>query len=521
MNCDIVDINPGVGLFSSKLHEVVKPRSHLLVEGDYNVYQPYLQPLLEQPGSTYKLLPESGIVFETQDKIISPEYLPHQQIYGPEDPRINQPNNSLLLVVNICNEPTKTYHRYQTVSNLVLYQLLSAIRTKSKFQSYGLVRMLLWVPENEKQGLLPKMLANRKKSAVEAELSTEYIHEIAGPDPDRWTTKSYQRRRDQAIDLESGRQVARRMEELGIETPPGRSISTPLAESSEHGSLTLRPWHRELADLEARLARREIYMWRDDEGNKRYDQRPKYNHGFDQNTPEGLRLRTLRSRRLGELSRHWRHTESSELYREIQELEEQAFEARHSDGYEALRRHIRSRREELIERVESTGNAQTSAFWTAIDDQHAFQQDPPILYWDRRPAEPMVVRPEEFLPQKEMCLVDVQPQAMWPFLLQEDNLEISRAVIAHLYVQPSEPLPKSLNSLAHGAADWIVPECPSLTDPSQGGFRDPNDLRVRCLNQQQLREIVESWVKWPFRPSLVELIARTTSDTHLDAEEDD
>ena len=56
--CDIVDLYPGAGEWSSKLNQFLQPRSHVLLEPDADLYRPFLQPLLDQPGTT--LLPSGA-----------------------------------------------------------------------------------------------------------------------------------------------------------------------------------------------------------------------------------------------------------------------------------------------------------------------------------------------------------------------------------------------------------------------------------------------------------------------------
>lgn len=54
--CDILDINPGAGLWSQKLHAYLQPRSHVLMEPSFQRFKTFLDPLLNAPGSTYKLV---------------------------------------------------------------------------------------------------------------------------------------------------------------------------------------------------------------------------------------------------------------------------------------------------------------------------------------------------------------------------------------------------------------------------------------------------------------------------------
>src|SRR4051812_35259567 len=60
-HCDIIDVNPGVGLWSTKLHEFIKPRTHVLMEPEWKFYSRWLQPLLDQKDSKYVLARYPGI----------------------------------------------------------------------------------------------------------------------------------------------------------------------------------------------------------------------------------------------------------------------------------------------------------------------------------------------------------------------------------------------------------------------------------------------------------------------------
>src|ERR1700693_5894906 len=86
IGCDIIEVNPGIGIWSEKLHNVLKPRTHILFEADHRLYQPILQPLLDAPGSTFKLIPKSGLVWGHMEKVLSDEYLPHQEPLVRGDP---------------------------------------------------------------------------------------------------------------------------------------------------------------------------------------------------------------------------------------------------------------------------------------------------------------------------------------------------------------------------------------------------------------------------------------------------
>jgi hypothetical protein len=40
------------------------------------------------------------------------------------------------------------------------------------------------------------------------------------------------------------------------------------------------------------------------------------------------------------------------------------------------------------------------------------------------------------------------------------------------------------------------------------------------MSQDQLVEVTQAWMKWPFRPSYSELVSRTLEDVDVDVEEE-
>ena len=210
IGCDILDLNPGPGMWSSTLHNFLKPRTHILMEPDYDSYKPMLQPLLDAEDSTYKLVPKSGLSWDSLLETLSPEHLPHQEALERRDPRLEEPNNTLLLVANLGFHPKKAYRGFNSITNLVLYQLLSAARSHSLIHKYGLIRMILWVDDEAKRSVLPRNVLRRRKAAVEAELTCSDINEIASS-----TDFAEPIVRDDGLDLDSSRATLERMEEEG------------------------------------------------------------------------------------------------------------------------------------------------------------------------------------------------------------------------------------------------------------------------------------------------------------------
>ena len=70
-------------------------------------------------------------------------------------------------------------------------------------------------------------------------------------------------------------------------------------------------------------------------------------------------------------------------------------------------------------------------------------------------------------------------------------------------------IPAALDRLSHGAAEALLPQCPTICDPLKGGRMEQNlqHFRVRMLTLEHWRELAEAWYAWPFRKSDMELYA--------------
>ncbi|KAG9983463.1 hypothetical protein KCU98_g6073, partial [Aureobasidium melanogenum] len=108
--CDIIDLHPGACLWSQKIHERLQPRRHLLLEPDERYLDPFIKPLLDQKDSTYRHTTLSGAApkgyFDTYDKIFNDHLLPARDPLSVHDPRLREPNNSLLVIGNLVRRYT-------------------------------------------------------------------------------------------------------------------------------------------------------------------------------------------------------------------------------------------------------------------------------------------------------------------------------------------------------------------------------------------------------------------------------
>lgn len=497
------------------------------MEPDDGLYLPYLQPLLDKEGSTYKLVPSSGVIWANLNKFEEDNLLPHQQLLPERDPLLNQKNDSLLLVANLGYYPARAYMGFTSITNLMIHQLLSAVRGNALFQGYGLVRMLIWMLDKEKKQVLPRVVSHRRKSTLEAELSCENIFEIAGSD-----LLVGADRREHNVDLESAKIVRKKMEKAQILTPPSRvgELEALAAETSskKSSSSVIRPFDKELAELKERYARREFPACYDKEGEPVFldlddARRSKRPRGCAL-TPEYQRLCHL-TYRVNQSSRKTNVVDRAlaEYYEITQQLID--IEGQESEEVTSTRKALVEKFEKWKEDIEGLQPDLHMQIWQRLEERRMFRQDPPVLLWDRRYAEPLKVTPKEFYPQQEMCLLDFHPQPAWPILSAShgnlSNYDDFEFILGALFITPTQSVVSGLKSVAPGADEWILPRCPSMRDTTRGGTVDLNHLTVRSMSVEHFRELFEAWMDWPFKPSKAEMLMRHGSQNVSDEEEDD
>ncbi|KPM41064.1 hypothetical protein AK830_g5473 [Neonectria ditissima] len=496
--CDLVDINPGAGVWSRKLHEVVQPRRHIMMEKDAGLYAPLLADLTARPNVT--LIPESGIVWEHLTEMVRThlghQVSPSRAVPGSPAPE-PQRNDTLLVSVNLAMYPPKPFQFFECVSTMVVYQFMSSIRTASLFQRYGLVRMLIWINDDGKRKLLPRSIVRRKRSAFEADLACEWIHEVAGKDAE---VESRTELRDEWINMESGYETLRRMHAAGITPPPGRETAT-------YRNLTANPGlsGKRLAGVERprleRPFRQEL-----EHVEAAYRSAP---------TDELLaRLKKLRFREKYDM-------EDSTIYLELLR-DRDALQQLSPDSPEYI-----AGVAAWTERIQSLKKNTRKELIMVHDNYHIFRQDPPQLLWDQRPYEPLAVRADDFFPNVPCALLDFQPKAMHPLLRETGPLtsragDMSDMMLRFWFAHSLLPARKAMDGVWPGFGD-LFDAVPSLRDPALGGIALPGEGEIcaRAINGAQWGDILQAFSEWPFRPTYAQLVGRLVDDSDKDGGDDD
>lgn len=500
--CDLVDIFPGVGVWSQKLHDVLEPRSHLLLEPDGDFYQQFLDPLLQRPGT--KLLHQSGIVWEELASVLNPAHLPHQVERRYSADETPERNDTLLVTVNLSMYPKKKFRHYDSLMQLVLFQLMQSIRPGSLFQKYGLVRMLIWVGDEEKNVVVPRSLQRRSKSVIETELATDWVCEVAGADvlDETGFLSTGWFKRDMYIDLESVGKVLARMREQGIVTPPGRETQAMKDFIARNGEAVVagqqavhiaRSFLAEKDKLEAEFAAGKL-----GESSAELKRLKMIKYWTKWNDKRGSKLHEL----------HLMRTRAIELFGKDSPTAEELAEA------QELNRTLDS----TISQMDRTLRAE---YLLARDNLQALHRSRPILNWDRRYVEPLIVKQLEFFPNIPCALLDVQPKAAHPMLRamgpnSTRTGDMFDMILRGLMAHATRPVSKVLEHIYPGAGEGVYPRCGTLRDPRRGGspLDGWGELSPRCLSEDQLVDILERWIEWPFHPTYSQLVARALDSSH-------
>ena len=487
----------------------MKPRRHILIEPDADMYRPVLDSLLNAPDSRYTHVQKSGLVWPHLQTILSPQYLPEQHKPAREDPKLEEKNNTLLVLVNLGFWPMKGYRGFNSMAQLVLYQFMTASRTRSLFQRYGRVRFLVWTNDDEKHIVMPRDILSRKKSSAEIEIAFEEVNEVASSTID----KAVYQRRTFAEEEALGRLVVERMSKAGYTTPQGRESVLLQQLQGKLPPTEPRPWAASKQQLDLVKETQEKF----DSGKAQvFMDSPQ--SGKKMHTPEYRKLAKMLIMVKYHVNRMQKARSIFERYVKLIHLHKQIVDQKKTGAdVTVLQRDLQEGMTEWEIELSSSSIDTQSITNSLVDDYRATSPELPLLNYDRRKYEPLLVRDDEFFPAQPLCLLDFQPAANWALITDQNSQggahrDALEYIVGTFFTTPAQSVNATLKSLWPGAHEWIVDRCPSLKDPSKGGAVDLDTLRARSVTREMFKEILEAWSTWPFRPSRHELISKLGSE---------
>lgn len=481
---------------------------------------PWLQPLIDAPSSKYHLRGWDDRTAWMPESYISEGLI--EEDFGIKSTPADGRNNFLLIVTNLAQDTRKTGAATRNTSHSMRVRyLMNDFRFKTGFQAHGLVRVLMWIHDQDKQSLLPRSICRRKKLGLQMEMICHAEEVVGGANE----LRAKEQAREEFLIIQSGSKVAQEMKRNNIQIPPERQDETQkrvqnhiLTEDAHHvydpREILInkhRRWHKELEQLEEGFQAGKFLKFT----------------GSPPGTPAGLNTRksrksseknTAQFNRLVELQRNFKHERKNQtlidsLFEQqavIDSLELDAFNqeldvlhrAKKLKLFLQFNEKLKLLLKEMTKKIRDT-------FMFHRDDRKAFAQNPPLLMWDRRTSEPLIAQKNEFSPAKELALLDIQGNVDNLYPMTQEQVTQFEFVITQFFVNPSVT-PYALDSIAPGAFDAIVPHVPALHDPFRGGRRDLSALEVRCFTPEMVHGITLAWDKWPFKPTVSDLVATTT-----------
>lgn len=384
--------------------------------------------------------------------------------------------------------------------------------------------MLLWCPQKDTTAVLPRTIVYRSKVSLSLEL-TCHVEEIVGSDE---TARGKQRKRDQSLELMSERRVFEQMRKSRVTVPAGRETEAykqvqeegmrakddEVEQNASGTSVPARSWHKELEYLQQRFVAGDFA--------KAEGMLP----GNRGKNTTGARL-TPEYARLAELERNikWVRKKTGATEQLLQEqaeidaLDTQAHNLPQEDPQQqAILQEMEERKERLQRRLDDTRSPQTrDDFEYFKHERKAFDHNPPLLMWDQRRADPLMAYSEEFYPGNGLCLLDIQPEHSPPYPMTTAESDVFSPLISALW-QNGKVNVTTLDQIAPGAVDALVPKVPALTDPSRGGERDVRDLPISRLTPEMAYGLTKAWVDWPFKPDLVDLLRKSSHSQEDDSD---
>lgn len=521
-------------MWSSKLHDFLQPKRHILMEPEPAYFEPFIKPLLDTPVSTYVHTTLSGAhpksYWNSYDKLVEDGTL---QLVAPTsskpESRPGSPNHDVLVIGSLARQYRLHKVPHSVIwQRLVLKQLINAASTSELFHQAGPVRMLLWMPESDKTHLFPYSIRTRTAANVGMAMFGS-VTEAVGTSPLKGLLSAIAsaRSRDKespnrfaGIAGASAKRVAARMRDSGIEVPQlGRKLQA--AELSAQDKMDMRFPLDDLSstyhDLLSHLASAEIRFHQIHQMVARFGGGPKAKEDMRRMAATLEFPQSLAAAHATLFAKLGNAAEKLAVVVDVQlriikveasfrQVEESAIK---QDGMADVKLRILKLGEALDAmvglRLEPLGKTVTSI----VEEYMAYAVQPPILSYDRRRYEPIQAEMREFWPKADLMLLDVTPAvrdlAVPEVAEQREGVKVCQELIKHLFSRQASSLPEALDRIAPNGAQDLIPLVPALTDPRRGGRLDAKKLRVRMLTDEMMDGLTKAFLEWPFRPSTVQL----------------
>jgi transcription factor 1 len=521
--CDILDINPGACLWSTKLHKLLKPRRHILLEPNPEIFHPYLDPLVEVPGSKYKLVAKDPLMLGTYRELIDEGMFPDQTRIDPSDPKAQEINNTLLVTGSLVWDPRLPGHGFDSMAKQIYHHFASSAWSNDTIHALGPVRTLLWVQTEDFNSMIAQASKHMLKSNRLLEM-TQDINLVVSTEREERSRGKGAIAREPQYEIESTLRALRSGEKSGVIVPPNRQESTQvyaeLAEKASGGSgiidakSTFELLHQQhmAGNVPIQYAGQvllectELYKNVLSECPDVPSKPMIHDDNFADATTisahsKGKLMKALnkyQSHVRGVIKAKVRIEQTADIGEEMLKLEMKALKMEPGPQKDSLIEQIEVLDKAWDESLKTVDQNMKTAPLNDLDDRINLRYPPhPRLQWDSRSFEPLMSREDEVWPRTRLSLVLSTPLPK-PAGDSEDFHEWAVDFVHGLYQTTAKSLPDALDAMQHSLSE-IIKDCPSLTDPDKGGRMQMKHLRVRMLTTEMIYDLVRAYRDWPFK----------------------
>ncbi|KAH7401412.1 hypothetical protein BKA66DRAFT_565054 [Pyrenochaeta sp. MPI-SDFR-AT-0127] len=523
--CDILDINPGAGLWSQKIHEFLQPRSHVLLEPRYEKFETFLAPLLDAPDSKYSLVVKDPCDLDTYRTMVNEGAFPHQTPRDPQHPRAQEPNNTLLVIGSLVWDPRLPGLGFDSMAKQLFYHFAAAAPSNDLFHAYGLVRTLFWVQHDDFSPMIAESVAGMQKANRFLEM-THKMNVIVNAERTHRKIGRGSTGREPQYEIESTIHALKRGRETGMTLPQHRRQNihdfAEEIEKASNGTGISRSFYIQNFLHDQQMAGNstvgllpESFIEHCEQGKlllreypdihferwimalgKSTAPRPSLSgHPAKEPVISFFKRRSM----LLNIAKVKGEVEAlADIGEEMYLLECKIIDMEDGPEKDASMQRLKNLDDSWQHGVDHIAPNYSSAPLAEIDDRLAIRTPPyPRLQWDHRPFEPLIMSPSEVWPQNRLSLISSEPIPNAPSQ-DPDWLEWAQDFVFGLYSQPAMAINLSLDKMQHGLSD-IIKDCPSLKDPKRGGRLQMHHLRVRMLTMEMIEELVAAYREWPFK----------------------
>ncbi|KAJ5725866.1 uncharacterized protein N7483_007223 [Penicillium malachiteum] len=387
---DIVDLWPGNGVWSSAVNEYLRPRRHIMIEPELDVYGPFLKPLAKSKPS-YTL--GSLNIYTARWPEIFKKYLPEQKAPQPNESGDLPKNNSLLI---LANPPIPNSAKDHFTPSRWWAAVMESCMLQTGLHCYGSVRILASFPILEVQSVLPRTVCDRKRPALLTENVALHAFELAsGYELEPWhSLKTW-------TSIQSNmHRVTERAAAQDLTTPAGReAIPLELAPDSPKPQKGI-PYHPR-----ARTEGHDSFMEAIEKGARITENSHKYKaQKVSEAKKDATRaLASLKFDNRTALVRENLTRDQMVIDKLMAELCHAAADPKMTtEKLQALDKKIGDTKAALQEEIDSHHFRLHRSWDRNLDDArietHSNNLDESVLLWDRRPFHPLHIKPDEVFP---------------------------------------------------------------------------------------------------------------------------